>query len=91
MADCGKLNDDILSLLCCPEHRMRLLPANDETLWRVNAAIQAGQLLNRVGNAIESPLDGGLVREDGTLMYPVIDGIPVLLCDDAILLEQLGR
>lgn len=35
-------------------------------------------------------MDGGLVRGDGRLMYPIVDGIPRLLADAAIDLEQLG-
>jgi uncharacterized protein YbaR (Trm112 family) len=83
------LKSDILSILRCPENRTPLSPASDETLRRVNEAIRDGRLVNCAGQILENPLDGGLVREDGTLLYPIIDGIPVLLRDDAILLEQL--
>jgi uncharacterized protein YbaR (Trm112 family) len=84
------LTEELLTILRCPENRARLSPACDETIRRANSAIRAGRLTNRAGQVLETPLDGGLVREDGTLMYPIIDDIPVLLRDDAILLEQLG-
>jgi uncharacterized protein len=83
------LNNDILSVLRCPENRSPLSLANDETLRRANAAIRDGRLVNCAGQVLDRPLEGGLVREDGALLYPIIDGIPVLLRDDAILLEQL--
>jgi uncharacterized protein YbaR (Trm112 family) len=31
-----------------------------------------------------------LVREDGTLLYPIVDDIPVLLTEEAIPLEAIG-
>lgn len=34
------------------------------------------------------PLDAALVREDGTALYPIRDGIPVLLPDAAIALDS---
>jgi uncharacterized protein YbaR (Trm112 family) len=37
---------------------------------------------------LETPLDGGLVRADGQVLYPIIDRIPVLLVDEGILLAQ---
>jgi uncharacterized protein YbaR (Trm112 family) len=84
------LNNETLTILRCPENRMRLSPASDETMRRVNAAIRDGRIVNRGGQILERSLDGGLVREDDLLLYPIVDGIPVLLRDDAIFLEQLG-
>jgi len=33
-------------------------------------------------------LEEGLLREDGTLIYPIRDGIPVLLIDEGILVAS---
>ena len=41
-----------------------------------------------LGSIVESRWQGGLIREDGTLLYPITDGIPVLLIDGAIPLDQ---
>jgi uncharacterized protein YbaR (Trm112 family) len=84
------LKSELLTILRCPESGMHLSPASDATLRRVNDAIRDGRLINCAGQILQNPLDGGLVREDGALLYPIIDDIPVLLRDDAILLEQLG-
>jgi uncharacterized protein YbaR (Trm112 family) len=55
----------------------------------MNARIARGELKNRAGDVVERALDGGLLRQDNALVYPIIDRIPVLLIDEAILLEQL--
>jgi uncharacterized protein YbaR (Trm112 family) len=58
-------------------------------LTRLNAAISAGRLRNVSGQAIERPLQEGLVREDGAILYAVRDGIPIMLVDEGIPLAQL--
>ena len=35
-------------------------------------------------------LSEGLVREDGKILYPVDDGIPVMLIDEAIALDAFS-
>ena len=68
---------------------MRLSRVSDDMLMRLNAAIRDGRLINCAGQVLDKELEAGLIREDGALLYPIIDEIPVLLRDDAILLEQI--
>jgi uncharacterized protein YbaR (Trm112 family) len=83
------IDKDLLEILVCPEDHSRLRPPDETLLAKVNQAIDAGRLKNRAGEMVEAPLEGGLVREDSTLLYPIIDDIPVLLIDEAIPLEQI--
>lgn len=78
----------LLDRIVCPETRTPLHVADNALVARLNEAIAAGRLKNRVGRQLESPLDGGLVREDGAVLYPIVDDIPVLLVDEAIELEH---
>ena len=82
------IDKDLLSLLVCPESKTSLQPADEELLARLNQAIAAGNVKNRAGQPVEAPLQGGLVREDGTVLYPIVDDVPVLLIDEAIALAQ---
>jgi len=84
------ISPELLELLVCPETRQPLAVADASLLARLNAAIDGRQLKNKVGQTVEKRLDGALVREDGRVAYPVQDGIPVMLVDDGILLDQLG-
>jgi uncharacterized protein YbaR (Trm112 family) len=80
--------NDLLAILRCPENGSLLAPADDALIARLKGLVAARQLRNRVGRTVEGPLDGGLVRAGGDVLYPIIDQIPVLLRDEAILLNQ---
>ena len=90
------LDSKLLSILCCPETRMSLSEAAAECIALLNnaisagslknAAIKAGALKNVAGEAITEPLTEALTTPDGSRVYPVREGIPVLLADEAILL-----
>ena len=82
------ISDDLLSILVCPTDRTSLRRADDALLARLNRAIAARQLRNKAGDTLDKPLDGGLVRADGTVLYPVVDQIPIMLADEAIPLDQ---
>ena len=66
-----------------------LTVAGSQLITRINRAIAAGRIKTRGGRQIEEPIDGGLFRADKTLLYPILDDIPVLLADEAISLGQL--
>ncbi|MDW8307934.1 MAG: Trm112 family protein [Verrucomicrobiales bacterium] len=77
---------DLLELLCCPETHQPVRLAEPELIERLNAQIAAGTLTNRAGQRVAEKLDGGLVRADGRVLYPIRDGIPVMLVEEAIAL-----
>ena len=84
------IDKELLDVLVCPKDQVPLALADEALLARVNEAIAAGQIENLGGRTVEEPLQGGLVRKDKILLYPIVDEIPVLLTDEAIPLQQLG-
>ncbi len=71
------LRSEILATLCCPEDHSALAPANESLIKEINTAIRRGKLRNQGGQAIEQPLEAGLVRAAGDVLYPILDDIPI--------------
>jgi uncharacterized protein YbaR (Trm112 family) len=80
----------LLAILRCPVTHKELSLATSATLKEVNAAIDAGNLTNRDGKVLGERLVEALISDDGKVLYPVTNGIPVLLEGESINMEQLG-
>ena len=85
------MDKKLLSILCCPVTHKGLSIAKGELLKSINAAIESGSLVNRDGTVLSERLREALVTDDGKTLYPVNDGIPVLLEGESVGLEQLDN
>lgn len=79
----------LLTILRCPVTRKGLNIVNKDVLARLNAAIETGKLVNNDGAPVAAALGEALITDDGKRIYPIDDGIPVLLEDESINMEQL--
>ena len=80
----------LLAILRCPVTHKELSLAGSQTIRDVNAAIDAGKLSNRDGRTLDEALSEALITDDGKVLYPVANGIPVLLEGESISMEQLA-
>lgn len=85
----GGMDKRLLTILRCPVTHKGLSVLKKDKLDKVNAAIAAGTLETLDGVKLVEPLHEALVTDDGKRLYPVDDGIPVLLESESILMEQL--
>ncbi|MFO0700461.1 MAG: hypothetical protein U0236_14665 [Nitrospira sp.] len=83
------INPDLLAILCCPETKQKVTVAEDDVIKALNMSVTRGELKNKGNRPITEPFDGGLVREDGTVLYPIRDNIPVMLIEEGIPLTQV--
>jgi uncharacterized protein YbaR (Trm112 family) len=81
----------LLDIVCCPVTQLPLQLLDTERLARLNVAISAGELRNRGSEPLPETLSEALVTRDGRLVYPVRDGIPILLEEESIDWQQLGQ
>jgi uncharacterized protein YbaR (Trm112 family) len=84
------IDKELLAILVCPKDHTPLSVVNEQVIARVNRAIAAGRVKNQAGRLVEQAIDGGLLRADNTVFYPISDGIPLLLPEEAISLAEIG-
>ncbi|MCS6262316.1 MAG: hypothetical protein H8K11_01040 [Nitrospira sp.] len=84
------LDKDLLAILCCPETKQAVALADEQLIQKVNGAIERGALKNKAQKPVTEKLDGGLIRSDNKILYPVREDIPVMLIDEGIPLDQVS-
>ena len=85
------VDQSLLDILVCPETKQPLRVADAALLERVNASVRQGGIANRGGKTVSTPVEAGLVRQDGAILYPVRDDIPIMLIDESIPLSPVVR
>jgi len=78
------IDPNLLKILCCPETHQELRLAEPAIIAKLNGQILAGTLTNRAGQPVKEAIEGGLIRADGKLLYPIRRNIPVMLVDEGI-------
>lgn len=83
------IDKDLLAILCCPETKQDVALAPDTLIGLLNERVAKGQLQNKAGQLVAEQLDGGLMRADKKILYPIRQDIPVMLIEEGIPLDGL--
>lgn len=78
------MDKKLLDIICCPVTRLPLELLGSDRLSQLNTAISSGQVRNSASEAVSETLSEALITRDGHYVYPVRDGIPVLLEEESI-------
>ena len=84
------MDKNLLDIICCPVTRLPLEILDTARLDTLNAAIRNGQVHNAADEQVADVLTEALISRDSRLVYPVRDGIPVLLAEESIQWSQLA-
>lgn len=83
------IDKDLLAILCCPETKQPVTVANSLLVDKLNEIAARGGLMNKGKKPVSEQMDGGLIRVDQNILYPIREGIPVMLIEEGIPLDQL--
>ncbi|MBV8820589.1 MAG: hypothetical protein JO022_19675 [Acidobacteriaceae bacterium] len=76
----------LIAILRCPITGGRLRPATPQELASVQEAAASGRLESPVHGIMILPFERCLVCESGKICYPIRDGLPFLLREEAFYL-----
>ena len=79
----------LLDFICCPVTRSSLELLPERELAQLNELIALRRIRNREDALVDAPLTEALVTRSGKLIYPIRDGVPLLLEEQAMALQQL--
>jgi len=83
----GSIDPSLLAILCCPETKQPVSLLDQDRLASINQHIKEGTVKNKAGILVKDRLDGGLVRSDNALIYPIRENIPIMLIEEGIPLK----
>ena len=84
------MDKNLLDIICCPVTRLPLEILDAARLDALNTAIGRGDIQTAAENPVAEALAEALISRDGQHVYPVRDGIPVLLADESIHWSQVA-
>ncbi len=84
------IDKELLDILCCPETKVPVEVLSEDKLKTLNEKIAGGGIKTVEGKKVDTPLEAGLITEDGRTIYRIDDDIPIMLIDEAIPADQIG-
>jgi len=84
------MDKNLLDIICCPVTRLPLEILDAARLDTLNAAIRNGTVQNEADERVAEACSEALISRDGHRIYPVRDGIPVLLAEESIQWSQVA-
>jgi len=84
----SNLSPELLDLLADPETHEPLKLASDAELTKLRAAVRDGKAVRRGDKPASEDFEGALLSQGGRVAYVIEAGIPNLLIDERLELQQ---
>jgi uncharacterized protein YbaR (Trm112 family) len=84
----ANFDENTVKLLACPENLTPLRLAHQSELATINDRIERGTLKHWDGSLVSVAIQAALMREDGKIAYKIDNGIPVMLIEQALVLDE---
>ncbi len=84
------MDKKLLDIICCPTTKLPLELLATDRLDNLNAAIRGGEIKNQAEASLTDELREALMTRDGKRIYPIRDGIPILLEEECIHWNQVA-
>ena len=81
----------LLEILCCPVTEVPVRRLAKDKLASLNASVKRGEVRYLDGASVDDELSEALITENGTSVYRVDDGIPIMLEEMGIPTSQLDN
>lgn len=78
------LSDEFLSLHVSPRSRLPLERAGSADLESLNERIRSGGVVDRGGRPVDAELAEGLIQAAEQVVFPIREGVLMLLWEDGI-------
>jgi len=78
------ISKQLLEILCCPVSHSSLNLASKAQLQYLNNQISNTEVATVDNQTVVKPLQAALITQDGKVLYPIKDDIPVLLYEAGI-------
>ena len=82
------LSNRIIDILCCPVTKTPVTPVSKNMLKSLNNKIKEGNVVYVDDAIVNTPIEEALITENFSTVYCVVDGIPIMLEEKGISLDQ---
>ncbi len=80
-----------LSALRCPVTKRPIELLDRSSLDALNSGIKQGEITDNGGRVLATELEQALITDTGTTIYPMINGVPVLIEAEGIAAVQIAK
>ena len=85
------IDNKLLEILCCPVTKVPVKVLPKAQLTVLNERLTSGEVKRVNGEPLSERVDEALITENGTTIYRIDAGLPVMLEDEGIPTAQLGE